>query len=180
MKSCDDKSAYNPNEVIRNPQCLNWEGKLQSTAAQPVLQVNRVWTLPSSHSLKWIIDASLNMAISKSVIGGVLRDDSGNFKCLFSSLNPFVEINHAEVLIIHWTLNISLASYLLNVTDLNIESNSSNAGTWNLSFHINVIRRILKSRARISLIYKERESDIVADTLAKQGLRRLDDFVAWL
>ena len=47
-------------------------------------------------------------------------------------------------------------------------------------FKTNFIRGLLSSTACISLVYKGRESNVVADQLAKQGLSRRDEFVAWL
>lgn len=100
-----------------------------------------------------------------------------------------MEINHAEVLAIQRALKITLHSDKLNSTSLIVESNSANAvkwcngitqGPWNLSFTINFIRGQLLMRSGISIVYKGRESNVVADSLAKQGLLWSDEFVAWL
>lgn len=119
----------------------------------------------------------------------VLRDHLGRFICLFSSPIPFVEINHAEVLAIHRALKISATIDYLAHSKLTIESDSSNAvkwcnednsGPWNLCFIINFIRSCLVKGHGVEILYKSRESNVVADSLAKQGLTRMDEFIAWL
>ena len=69
-----------------------------------------------------------------------------------------------------------------------IESDSKNAvqwcseksgGPWNLGFPLNFIRNARRSWLNISIIHKGRETNMVADTMAKQGLSRLDEFLAW-
>lgn len=131
----------------------------------------------------------MKISESKAAIGGVLRDHQGRFLCLFSSPIPFVEINHAEILAIHRALKISASLDCLTNSKFVIESDSSNAvkwcngvneGPWNLSFLINFIRSCVMNGAGVEIIYKGRESNVVADSLAKQGLSRMDEFIAWL
>ena len=126
---------------------------------------------------------------AKSAIGGVLRDQHGKFLCLFSSPIPLMEINHAEVLAIHRALRISLSMERPLRRHIIVESDSANAvkwcngeikGPWNLSFQINFIRSMMRDGQSIEIIYKGRESNMVADNLAKQGLTRRDEFIAWL
>lgn len=50
---------------------------------------------------------------------------------------------------------------------------------WNLNF-INSIRRPMANGSDISIVHKSHESNVVADSLAKQGIKRTDDFVARL
>lgn len=38
----------------------------------------------------------------------------------------------------------------------------------------------MSSEEGISIIYKERATNMVVDALAKQGLLRMDEFVVWL
>lgn len=86
-------------------------------------------------------------------------------------------------------MKIFLASRLVESHGLIIESDLANAvkwcngennSLWNLVFHINLVRSNLKSGHGISVVYKSRETNVVAYSLAKQGLLRLDDFMAWL
>lgn len=100
-----------------------------------------------------------------------------------------MEINHAEVLAIHRAIRISLSMESTCNSHLIVESDSTNAvkwcngeskGSWNLTFHINFIRNAMEEGQSIEIIYKGRESNMVADNLAKQGLTRRDEFIAWL
>lgn len=56
-----------------------------------------VWQPPPSCSLKWNVDASTSFILSRSAVGGVLRNHVGVFMCLFSCSIPHMEINSAEV-----------------------------------------------------------------------------------
>ncbi|XP_010686858.1 uncharacterized protein LOC104901016 [Beta vulgaris subsp. vulgaris] len=184
-----DPFPYSSTDIVRNPQCLLWSPTRISKHLLHSSSSSSNWSPPPLNSLKWNIDASLNVTNNKTAIGGVLRDPEGCFKCLFSSPIPYMEINHVEVLAIHRALKILLSSPFVGNYGLVVESDSANAvawctgenkGPWNLNFHINFIRGLLTSTARLSLVYKGRESNVVADQLAKQGLSCRDEFVAWL
>lgn len=58
--------------------------------------------------------------------------------------------------------------------------NEDNGGPWNLNFQLNLIRNARKLWLDVSIIHKGRSSNFVANALAKKGLSREDDFVAWL
>ena len=100
-----------------------------------------------------------------------------------------MEINSAEVLAIHRAICITWANDSLKNFPIIIESDSANVvawcnsvsgGPWNLNFHLNFIRSVGKSSLNAQIIHKGRSSNTVADALAKQGLQRLDNFVAWM
>ena len=180
---------YSSADIVRNPKCLMWFPSKVSAAPCSLEDRHPSWIPPPTSKLKWNVDASLGELGTRVAIGGVLRDSNGHFKCLFSSPIPVMDINHAEVLAIHRALKIFTASQHNGNKDLIIESDSMNAvkwclgekeGPWNLAFRINFIRNILLASNGITLIYKGRETNYVADSLAKQGLTRLDEFVAWL
>lgn len=120
---------------------------------------------------------------------GVLRDNSSKFKCIFSSPIPFMEINCAEILAIHRAIRISSSWDLSSYEEVIFESDSSNAvlwcnsesgGPWNMNFHLNFIRNVRMKHPNISIIHKSRKSNFVADALAKQGLHRQSEFIAWM
>ncbi|XP_010669425.1 uncharacterized protein LOC104886657 [Beta vulgaris subsp. vulgaris] len=189
IKGWDDPFPYGPNEVLRYPQCLDWAPvQIQPNLAQPSMGL-ACWAPPDQFKYKWNVDASLKLSESKSAIGGVLRDSQGKFLCIFSSPIPFMEINHAEVLAIHRAVKLSSTIDYLSQSKIEIESDSQNAvhwcnnkneGPWNLNFTINFIRNAMCRGMGIEIFYRSRESNIVADHLAKQGLSRVDEFVAWL
>lgn len=102
-----------------------------------------------------------------------------------------MEINIAEVHAIHRVKKLTLGCSRFEPSHMIIESNSINAvkwciedkaGPWNLNFTLNFIKNKvrLSRNLSISIIPKKREANVIADTLAKQGLGRSDEFVAWL
>ncbi|XP_056698251.1 uncharacterized protein [Spinacia oleracea] len=187
IKGWGDPFPYCSDDILRNPQCLKWRGITTKLFRPEHKQCD--WLPPPNGSLKWNVDASLKTSLPKSAIGGVLRDINGNFRCLFSTPIPTMEINNAEVLAIHRAIKISKGSDRLSQCKLTIESDSANAvkwcnesngGPWNLNFILNFIRNSSKEGLGIEIIYKGRESNFVADSLAKQGLVKEDEFLAWM
>lgn len=143
---------------------------------------------PTNDDLKWNVDTSFDPRLDHAVVGGVLRNALGNFICLFSSPIPFMEINSAEVYAIFRAIQISMNSEAIKGHYLTIVSDSSNAvqwcnlnngGPWNLNFLLNYIRNARKSGLSLSIVHKGRSTNGVADALAKQGLSRKDEFLAW-
>lgn len=98
-----------------------------------------------------------------------------------------MEINNAEVLAIHRALKISSCCDRIKSAHFVIESDSANAvkwsnsdseGPWNLTFILNFIRAARRNSNHISIVYKSRGSNGIADVMAKQGLTRQDEFLA--
>ena len=161
---------------------------LTFSLSHPTKKIPRV-DGPISPTLKWNVDASYNPNLKRSAIGGVLRNNKGEFLCVFSCPIPPMEINAAEVLAIHRSIQISLNCERFKSLPIKIESDSHNAvhwcslpkgGPWHLNFILNFIRSAQSRGLHISINHRLRGSNIVADTLAKQGLHRSSDFVAWL
>lgn len=189
IKGWDTHFPYSSEEVLRNPQCLRWRS---TKAYHPKLTADPLafqWEPPQSGHLKWNVDASLQPTLNKTSIGGVLRDSDGNFLCLFSSPILHMEINIAEIFAIHKALKITQGSNKFKNSRLIIESDSANAvkwcnekngGPWNIQFVLNFIRNISTSGIQVSIHHRGRESNGIADGLAKQGLIRRDDFIAWV
>lgn len=65
-----ERNSTNCNDVLRNPTCIKWSPNLNSVPMECAC-----------------------FTTSKSVIGGVLRDHTWKFLCLFSSPISFMEIN---------------------------------------------------------------------------------------
>lgn len=187
LKAWEEKFPYSASEIIQNPHCLQWMGleKFRMQIGKPPAQI---WSPPPSDQLMWNVDASFDPINNQSAVGGVLRNDCGNFVCLFSSPIPPLEINSAEVFAILRATQITMRSQRIKSHIITIVSDSSNAvqwcnqdsgGPWNLSFMLNFIRNARKSWLSLSIVHKGRGSNSVADSLAKQGLRRSDEFLAW-
>lgn len=99
-----------------------------------------------------------------------------------------MEINSAEILAIYRAIKIHLNSDHTSRSKFCIESDSLNAvkwsndpsgGPWNLTFILNFIRS-LTLKGEVVISHKARGCNFVADSLAKQGLDRNDEFLAWL
>lgn len=184
IKGWGDPFPYTSEDILRDPLCLNW-----STPPSPRVPISLIeWCPPPHGMVKWNVDASMDPLNTKSAIGGVLRHHSGAFICLFSSPIPPMEINWAEVFAIHRAIKIHLSSNRTMSLKFCVESdslnavkwcNESNGGPWNLNFILNAIRG-LTLKGEVEVKYKSRRSNFVADTLAKQGLTRNDEFLAWV
>ncbi|XP_010675656.2 uncharacterized protein LOC104891638 [Beta vulgaris subsp. vulgaris] len=189
IKGWDPSFSYSPKEILRNPKCLRWSG-CKAMMPSPASDLKlRLWSPPPHPCLKWNVDASFQPSFNKSAIGGVLRDSSGKFRCLFSSPIPPMEINMTEIFAIHRALKISLSSSNFANHHLIVESDSANAvkwcneksgGPWSIHFVLNFIRNIHSMGIQVTICHRGRASNCVADGLAKQGLTRSDDFIAWL
>ncbi|XP_010667291.1 uncharacterized protein LOC104884346 [Beta vulgaris subsp. vulgaris] len=185
---CED-FPYSPLDIQRNPSCLLWNCISPPSSIPKTIALSSEWIPPNPGMLKWNDDASVKIESSLSAIGGVLRNHEGQFVCLFSAPIPFMEINCAEVLAIHYAMKISVANECSSNEPIYLESDSRNAvswcnnedgGPWNMCHHLNFIRNARKNLLNISIMHKGRETNFVADALAKQGLSRHEEFIAWL
>lgn len=100
-----------------------------------------------------------------------------------------MEINSAEIYAIFRATQITLAFDHLRDCHMIIESDSANTVKWcndnhggpqNLSFQLNLIRNARREWMDMTIVHKGRSSNMVADALAKQGLVRSDEFLAWM
>lgn len=189
MKGWRDSHPYSHEDILRNPMCLMWARPNGKLGHIPSLPTDQNWSPPPFGSLKWNVDASVNRVQSASAIGGVLRNCSSKFMCMFSSPIPAIEINCAEILAIFRAVQISIKCERFKNHPLVIESDSSNAvrwcnddsgGPWNMNFQLNFIRNARKGGLNLEIIHRSRATNIVADSLAKQGLVRDAEFIAWL
>lgn len=92
-----------------------------------------IWDPPEQNCIKWNIDASVLSRESYSAIGGVLRNHSDNFMCLFSSPIMFMEINCAEILAIYRAIKISISCDFSKYEKVIFKSDSSNVVMWSNS-----------------------------------------------
>lgn len=188
IKAWGDPFPYSISEMVQNPSCLDWCDLSVPTSIKPAPDIP--WAPPSPNGLKWNVDASYNPRLNRAAIGGVLRNHRGEFICIFSTPIPTMEINNAKVNAIFRAIQISLLNDCrIHLDNMIIESDSLNAvrwcrspdeGPWNLNFHLNLIRNTLIQNQSISLIHNPRSSNHVADALAKQGLHRTSEFLAWI
>ena len=173
----------------RAPSCLMWKG-CASVLPRSIPQACPIeWNPPDASHLKWNVDASVCSSSSSSAIGGVLRNSVGNFMCVFSMPIPYMEINCAEIIGIYRAVMISISSESIKNKNLIIESDSANAvawcnqdegGPWNMNYQLNFIRNARQKILNLSITHEKRNANFVADSLAKQGLLRQNDFIAWI
>lgn len=188
IKGWNYKFPFSSSDILRESSCLIWK----SQSIRPCKLNNMVsfstWSPPPVGPLKWNVDASFDPNLSQAASGGVLISDQGIFICILSSPIPYMEINSVEVYAIFRALKIASSSERIKRHTLIIESDSINVvrwcnedvgGPWSLSFNLNFIRNVRRSWMNVYIIHKEQSTNAVADTLAKQGLRRIDDFLAW-
>lgn len=190
IKGWGDPFPYSSTDILRNPSCLQWQDNISMTClSRAKVSSPRSWSPPPTNVLKWNVDASGKEDKRKAAIGGVLRNSNGNFLCLFSSPIPIMDINNAEILAIHRAIKLPKSCDRISYTKLIIESDSANAVKWcneinggpsNLNFITNYIRAAMKDGDGVEIIYKSRKTNFVADSMAKQGLNKADEFVAWL
>ena len=183
-----DEFPYSPTDIVRNPACLLWSSKPKLNGAVSISKSVELWSPPPPDVIKWNVDASFDEKLDHAAVGGVLRSDKGLFMALFSSPIPKMEINSAEVFAIMRAIMISLSCDKTKNQRIIIESDSMNAvkwcleeegGPWNISFQLNFIRNARRKWLNLSIIHRGRESNNVADCMAKQGLRRDAEFLAW-
>lgn len=139
--------------------------------------------------LKWNVDGSSLGKPGPSGIGGVLRNHHGHVLGMFSVPVGILDSNFAELRAIVKAIDLSASNCHLHHQHLIIESDSVNAIRWmnnplsrhwkhhNLFSYVNRLKAYFVS---ITFSHIFRESNCMADGLAKQGVRRSSEFVAWL
>lgn len=184
MKAWWEDCPLSPDVIRCNPASLKSLKVIRRRRGEGV-----AWSRPSFNTIKWNVDAAFNQEERKAAIGGVLRDSEGVFKGMFHEQVEAKEINQAEVQAILRALQLSREKVEIWNKSIIIESDSINAttwsngkagGPWEAQMLLNEIRRIKGLSDNISIIQKNRESNGVADALAKLGLSRPEPFVAWL
>lgn len=86
IKAWEKNFPYSSEQVIRNPCCLKWKTTAHTSLKPQKVPIN--WLAPKQNILKWNVDASFHPQTSRAAIGGVLRNEKGDFLCLFSCPIP--------------------------------------------------------------------------------------------
>ena len=138
--------------------------------------------------MKLNVDGSVMGKPGAAAIDGILRDHVGTFKGVFSKSIGIEDSNFAKFMTIKEGLSLFSSSTWTQSHNLIIESNSKNVilakshllVPWRMKLISNQIE-ILKSRVKgVSFVHIFREANSVADSLAKAGISRSSDLVAWL
>jgi ribonuclease HI len=141
------------------------------------------------NSLKWNVDGSSLGKPGPSGIGGVLRNHHGHLLGMFSVPVGILDSNIAELRAIVKAIELSASNCLFHHQHLIIESDSVNAISWMNKPHnrpwkhhnlFSSVNRLKAYFGSITFSHIFRESNCMADCMAKQGVQRSSDFVAWL
>ncbi|KAJ9168511.1 hypothetical protein P3X46_020024 [Hevea brasiliensis] len=185
MKALNPAFPYNGSDSILSPAAIKaWTNPIKTCLPIP-------WSAPTFGSLKWNVDGSSLGKPGKCAIGGVLRDSSGIFLYIFSCPAGEEDSNAVELMVIKKVLELSCThrSLFNSVLSILVDSDLQNAiswvknpdsAPWSLSSIVNAIVGYIDTLPRNVFSHSSRESNFVADTLAKQGLKYSSYFVALL
>ncbi|KAK3211546.1 hypothetical protein Dsin_016252 [Dipteronia sinensis] len=146
------------------------------------------WLPPVGNALLFNIGGSSRGNPGDAGIGGVLRDANGKVFCLFSYYVGILDSNAAEVHAIHKACSLISSHPILRDRCISIVSDSRSAVSWinsdnfgniNLVNLVYDIRYCIQSCAGISIIHTNRESNTLADSLAKGGSGKICDRLEW-
>ena len=169
-------------DIVRFPKdiMVTKEGK---TNKRPI-----VWTTPHPDFLKFNVDDSARGKPGPAGIGGVLRDCNASVKAVFSKSIGVVDSNLAELLAVREALQLFVTSHWASSHKLIIESDSSNVVKW-MSNPSDAPWRMKKYIGRMDICKQQllscdfilipREGNDMADELAKAGVDRQHDLVAF-
>jgi len=182
LKAIHSDLPYSPTDLIRLADGLIRWSNVQS------LRIDNMWSPPMANSFKWNVDGSSLGKPGPCRIGVVLRNHHGHLLGMFSVPVGILYSNIAELRAIVKAIELSESNCLLHHQHLIIESNSTNDISWmhkphnrpwkhhNLFFSVNRLNVYFGS---ITYSHIFRESNYMANCMAKQGGRRSSEFVAW-
>jgi len=183
LKAIHSDFPYSPSDLIRSA-----DGLLRWSNAHS-FRIHNMWSPPMINSLKWNVDGSSLGKPGPSGIGGVLRNHHGHLLGMFSVPVGILDSNIAELRAIVKAIELSASNCLFHHQHLIIESDSVNAISWMNKPHSrpwkhhNLFSSVNRLKAYFgSIIFSHifRESNCVVDCMAKQGVQRSSEFVAWL
>ncbi|XVF82519.1 hypothetical protein PTKIN_Ptkin16aG0055800 [Pterospermum kingtungense] len=168
-------------EIIRNPQLI--------TVKTPSVKGPRsaLWATPSQGCMKFIVDGAAKGKPGPAGIGGVLRDDKGMVKLVFSKPVGVMDSNLAELLAAREAFIIYSDSQWAQSYKLLIESDSLNvvkwikdpsSSPWRFRTIISFIENLKLKICDWSIDHVLREANSLADGLAKNGVYRGDELIA--
>ncbi|WRX23931.1 Cytochrome P450 - like 10 [Theobroma cacao] len=134
------------------------------------------WECPPIGWLKFNIDGAVRGCPSHLSIGGVLQDETGAVKLIFSKKVGWGDANLAEVLAVRKAMVLFATSSWVNSNNIIIESDSKNVfnpskASWQLRQLIFQIHSLKNRVANGWLIrHISRSSNETADSLAKSGV----------
>ena len=146
------------------------------------------WIPPPGLALKFNVNESVRGNPGKAGIGGVLRDSSGKILGLFSEFVVIFDPISTEILAIPRAVNLCVNTSDLVGKEIVFVSGSKTAVTWINSdgfkslAHANIIldiRNLLMSLDNSSIIFNPRDSNSLANSLAKKGVVQERNDLVW-
>ena len=189
MKVWKESCPYPVEDVLRNPQCLQWGGaSLQKGRAHQSLkpscpQDNLVWNLNASYFSDSQDD------VQGGIIGGFLSDEKKKILCLFSCPYPPMNPHAAATIAIHRAIQISISNNSLKGKTICILSASKEAIHWcsspkagppNLQFLLNFIRASHRKGIPACFSWNEGCGKEVNNILLAKRISRFSNVVVWM
>jgi ribonuclease HI len=173
LKAIEPDFPYSSSDLLRSA-----EGLIRWTNSQ-TLRTGVMWSPPMTNRFKWNVDGSSIRKPGPSGIGGVLRNHHGILLGIFSLSVGILDSNIAELRAVIKAIELSASNCFLHHKHIIIESDSANVISW-MNKLFSSAKRLASCFDSITYTHSYRESNHMADHLAKQGVHRISDFVAWL
>jgi len=148
-----------------------------------------MWSPPITNRFKWNVDGSSIGKPGPFGIDDALRNHYGILLGIFSLSVGILDSNIAELRAVVKAIELSASNCFLHHKHIIIESDSANIINWMNNPHNRhwIHHKLFSSAQRLascfdSITYTRSywESNHMADHLAKQGVHRISDFIAWL
>jgi ribonuclease HI len=146
-----------------------------------------MWSPQIINSFKWNMDGSFLGKPGPSGLGGVLQNHHGHLLGIFSLPVGILDSNIAKLRVVVKAIELSASNYLLHHKHITIESDSTNVISWMHNPHnrpwmhwelFSTVQRLTRFFGSITFAHVYRESNNMADCMAKQGVRRSNVFIA--
>ena len=176
------ESSHSISDIMRFPK------NIQIPKVRKASKRTIVWDCPVPDYLKFNVDGSVRGKPGPAGIGGVLRDCNASVKAIFSKHIGEVDSNMAELLAVREALRLFVTTRWAYSHKLIIESDSNNVvkwmnnpseTPWRMKRHLAHIESYKQQLLSCDIIYIPREGNEMADVLAKSGVSRQHDLVAF-
>jgi len=183
IKAIEPDFSYSASDLIRSAEgLLRWTNYKKQ-------RVVVVWSPPITNSFKWNVDGSSLGKSGPSGIGGVLRNHNGILLGIFSLSVGILDSNVAELKAVVKAIELSASNCRLHHKHIIIECDSATVIRWMNNPHnrpwlhhnlFSSIQRLASCFGSLTFTHSLREINHMADHMAKQGVFRNTEFVAWL
>lgn len=182
LKALHPDFPYSPLDLLRSSAGLIRWSNVQ------IYRTGVIWSPPPIGRFKWNVDGSSLGKPKLSGIGGALRNHQGHLLGIFSLPVGTLDSNIAELRAVVKAIELSASKCFLHHKHIIIESDSANVISWMHNPHnrpwmhsdlFSTVQKLTRLFGSITFSHVYRESNSLADCMAKQGVRRSSDFIAW-